>query len=70
MKRCLLVSAIFLLAGAVANVAVAWGCWRQSDRVPGATLGAMRFLPDTEALRIAKDYGVFATDQSRWLPDR
>ena len=57
MKRCLLVSAIFLLAGAVANVAVAWGCWLGSDRVPDATLGAMRFLPDTEALRIAEDLG-------------
>ena len=28
MKRRLLIAAAFLLAGAVVNVAVAWGCWR------------------------------------------
>ncbi len=29
MKRRLLIAAIFLLAGAVVNVAVAWGCVRE-----------------------------------------
>ena len=57
MNRCLLIIAIFLLAGAVANVAVAWGCWLGSDRVPNAQLGAMQYLPDTQAMRIAEDLG-------------
>ena len=31
MKRHLLIATVFLLAGAVVNVAVAWGCWASSE---------------------------------------
>ncbi len=32
MKRRLLIVVVFLLAGAVVNVAVAWGCWLNGNR--------------------------------------
>ncbi len=40
MRRRLLIAAIFLLAGAVVNVGVAWGCALWSPSTPGTSIGS------------------------------
>ncbi len=57
MKRRLLIIAVFLFAGVVVNVAVAWGCWLGSDANPRNTLPARKGLPAVEALKIAAVLG-------------
>ena len=49
MRRRLLIVVVFLLAGAVVNVAVAWGCWLGCDFPPGQGTP----LPDKEVQAIA-----------------
>ncbi len=56
MRRRLFIAAIFLLAGAVVNVAVAWGCWRGSEvSLPRSVLS--QTMQVAEALKIAEDLG-------------
>jgi len=58
MKRRLLITiAVFLVAGAVLNAAVAWGCWFGSDAGLPSKRPVFKRLSAAEALKIAGDLG-------------
>lgn len=57
MKRRLLIIAVFLFAGAVVNVTVAWGCWLGSDANLRNKLSVRKRLPGAAALKMAADMG-------------
>ncbi len=58
MKRRLLITiAVFLFAGGVVNVTVAWGCWSGSDANLQRRLPGWKILSAAEALDIAEDLG-------------
>ncbi len=48
--------AVFLIAGAVVNVTVAWGCWAGSDGTLVNRLPVPN-MPNAQALKIADDLG-------------
>ena len=58
MRRCIFIAAIFLLAGAVVNVAVAWGCCRGSrlSRYPTElTIGQVRKIAEELGFQFRSD---------------
>ena len=62
-RRRLLIAAICLLAGAVVNVAVAWGCW---SGIRSPNVG--KKLPAEETRKIAKDLGLSSQLNSDGIP--
>ncbi len=72
MKRRLLIAAVFLLAGAVVNVAVAWGCalWLQWPQSWGEWQGRTRGGPTFNDWLAGSTAGLgFARVQATWLVD-
>ena len=68
MRRRLIIIVIFLLAGAVVNVAVAWGCWLGSKVSLRRGMSDAESLPVSEAMQIAERLGLLAQADPNDIP--